>query len=146
MISPPPRSVPTLEPSEAAALLREHGIAPTEQRVQIARVLLGKRQHVSAEKLLALVNLQGPKVSKATVYNTLGLFARRGLVREVIVDPSKVFYDSNTSPHHHFYNQSTGELADIPEEQIAVGDVPEVPEGTEVDGVEVIVRVRNKSD
>jgi len=133
-----------MEPAEVTRLLVQHGIAPTQQRLEIASVLLGRRQHLSADELLALVNGEGPVVSKATVYNTLNLFARNGLVREVIVDPSRVLYDSNTSPHHHFYNQSTGELMDIEDRHIAVGSVPDLPEGTVMDGVEVIVRLRNE--
>lgn len=135
---------PRLSREEAVRRLEAHGIAPTRQRVQIASHLLGRPQHVAAEELLARVNRGRARVSKATVYNTLALFARKGLVREVIVDPSRVVYDSNTRPHHHFYNLSTGELTDIDEAHIPVGRVPEVPDGTRIDGVEVIVRVRNR--
>ena len=84
-------------------------------------------------------------VSKATIYNTLGLFASKGLLREVIVDPSRVFYDSNTGHHHHFFNVDSGTLSDIQADQLPIGDLPSLPEGTEVDGVDVIVRVRNQS-
>lgn len=124
-------------------ILKSRGITPTQQRVEIARVLLAQPQHLSAEELLALVNGRGHGVSKATVYNTLGLFARHGLVREVIVDPSKIFYDSNTSDHHHLYNTSTGVLTDIESHEIAVGGLPRTPEGTEVTGVDIIVRVQD---
>lgn len=134
---------PRLERSETAKLLRARGITPTQQRVEIAAILLARPQHLSADELLVLVNGQA-RVSKATIYNTLGLFARKGLVREVIVDPNKVFYDSNTSPHHHFYNVSTGELMDISGAHVDVGEVPDAPEGTELDGVDIIVRLRSK--
>ncbi|NIP72848.1 MAG: transcriptional repressor [Gammaproteobacteria bacterium] len=135
--------IPRLERSEAAKLLKARGITPTQQRVEIASILLARPQHLSADELLALVNGYA-RVSKATIYNTLGLFARKGLVREVIVDPSKVFYDSNTDPHHHFYNVSTGELTDICGVHVDVPEVPRLPDGTEVDGVDVIVRLRSK--
>jgi len=125
-------------------LLANRGITPTQQRVEIARVLLARPQHLSAEELLLRVNRRGHGVSKATVYNTLGLFARRGLVREVIVDPNKIFYDSNTSEHHHVYNTSTGLLTDIEAHEIAVGELPPTPEGTEFTGVDIIVRVQNR--
>lgn len=80
-------------------------------------------------------------VSKATVYNTLGLFARRGLLREVVVERGKVFYDSNVAAHHHFYDTDTGELTDIPQEHIGIGPLPELPDGTCVAGLDVVVRL-----
>ena len=83
------------------------------------------------------------KASKATVYNTLGLFAKKGLIKEVIVDPSKVFYDSTASEHFHFYNTDTGELTDIPAGAINIDDLPDLPEGTVSTGLEVIVRIKN---
>ena len=83
-------------------------------------------------------------VSKATVYNTLGLFASRGLVKEVKVDRSKVFYDSNPLPHHHFYDTTTGELTDISPEDIEISKHPSPPEGTSLDEIEVIIRVSHK--
>jgi len=95
--------------------LKARNITPTQQRVEIAQILFEKPQHLSAEQVLAKVN-GNAAVSKATVYNTLGLFARKALVKEVIVDPSKVFYDSNVHPHQHFYNIDTGILTDIDSE------------------------------
>jgi len=124
--------------------LEARGIYPTPQRVSIAQVMLIKQQHMSADKVLQAVNMAESAVSKATVYNTLGLFAAKGLLREVIVDPSKVFYDSNTSAHHHFYNVDTGELSDIGAEELLINDLPEMPESTELDGVDVIVRIRQQ--
>ena len=134
-----------LDLDEAVRILEAHGITPTQQRAEIASILLERPQHISAEQLLALVNQGETGVSKATVYNTLGLFARKGLVREVIVDPAKVFYDSNTGAHHHFYDASTGTLTDIEEGQIDIGRLPALPEGKIVEGVDVVVRLRSKS-
>lgn len=123
--------------------LRARGISPTRQRLEIARVLFARDQHVSAERLLELVRMEGRvAVSKATVYNTLKLFARTGLVREVIVDPSRIFYDSNTSAHHHLYDTSSGELTDIAADSVHLAALPELPEGAQVEGVDVVVRVR----
>ena len=96
-----------LEPrtrEEVSELLREHGITPTHQRMEIAQVLFEKRWHPSADQILAAVNVRYAETSKATVYNTLKLFLAKGLVRELIVDPSKVFYDSKISAHHHFFD------------------------------------------
>ena len=128
---------------ELPAMLRAHGILPTQQRVMIARVLFAGHHHFSADQVLREVNTGEEHVSKATVYNTLGLFARNGLVREVIVDPSRVFYDPNTDHHHHFYNVDTGELQDIDSGSITIGDLPELPAGTSSAGVDVIIRLRN---
>lgn len=132
-----------LSRSEVIDLMRVKGLNPTQQRVEIAQVLFAEPQHVSADQVLGMVNKQRAIVSKATVYNTLGLFARNGLVREVIVDPTKVFYDPTTKPHHHFFNVDTGELMDVESEALVMGGLPALPHGTEIDGIEVVIRVRN---
>ena len=131
---------------DIAEQLREVGITPTQQRVQIAEILFARPQHLSADQILAVVNSNGPIASKATIYNTLGLFARKGLVREVIVDPSKVFYDSNTSAHHHFYNVDSGELTDIDAREVMIPNLPELPANTQPAGVDIIFRIRESSD
>jgi Fur family iron response transcriptional regulator len=132
-----------LSEADAAQRLQAYDILPTQQRLQIAQVLLARDQHLSADQVLEMVNAGGTAVSKATVYNTLGLFAEKGILREVNVDPSRIFYDTNNSSHHHFYNVDTGELSDIDPGQIPVDQLPDTPHGTVVDGVEVIIRVRN---
>lgn len=129
---------------DVARLLREHGILPTQQRLMIARVLFESRQHYSADQVMTSVNEGRDRVSKATVYNTLGLFARNGLVREVIVDPTRVFYDPNTSNHHHFYNVDSGELIDIDSTDLQINDLPKLPDGTVAEGVDVIIRLRSE--
>ena len=127
---------------EIARLLRQHQVLPTEQRVEIAQLLFAEPQHLSADQVMALANRGRSVVSKATVYNTLGLLARKGLLREVIVDPNKVFYDSNTGPHHHIYDVDSGVLTDVAPEQLAIARLPELPAGTVPVGVDVIVRIR----
>jgi Fur family iron response transcriptional regulator len=134
-----------LEDSEILELLTAYDVQPTQQRIEIAKVLFARDQHLSADEVLARVNVDAARVSKATVYNTLGLFARSGLVREVIVDRSRVFYDPNTRPHHHFYNVDTGALTDLDAEQVVLNELPEPPRGTIPDGVDIIIRVRNSS-
>ena len=118
------------------------GIAPTRQRVEIARVLFSRCEHLSADQVLAAVNEHEARTSKATVYNTLNLFVRMKLVREVLVDAPRVFYDPNTTPHHHFYNVDTGEISDIAADHIAFAQLPELPRGMVSDGVDVVVRIR----
>lgn len=134
----------SLSQDEVRARLQRHDILPTPQRVQIAQILLARHQHLSADQVLTLVNRDKNQASKATVYNTLRLFANKGLVREVIVDPTKVFFDTNTRSHHHFYNVDTGNLTDIEAHRLPVGELPQLPKGTTIDGVEVIIRVRNE--
>ena len=125
--------------------LKSCGVTPTNQRVEIGQILFSEPQHLSAEQILKKVNEEGvTSASKATIYNTLGLFAKKGLVKELNVDPSKVFYDSNISQHFHFYNTDTGELTDIPVDAINFDKLPELPEGTESDAVEIIVRIKNQ--
>jgi len=129
--------------AEVIDLMRTKGVNPTQQRVEIAQVMFAEPQHVSADQVLTMVNKQRALVSKATVYNTLGLFARKGLVREVIVDPSKAFYDPTMSPHHHFYNVDTGELMDVKHGELSLGELPVLPDGTVAETVDVVIRVRN---
>lgn len=125
-------------------LLRSHGISPTHQRLEIARVLLARHQHLSADAILAAINDHQAQVSKATVYNTLKLFLKKGLIREVTVDPNKVFYDSNTAPHHHLYDVERGVLLDI--NSVQVSGLPPLPDGMAAVGVDVIVRVRSRGN
>ncbi len=124
-------------------VLRRHGINPTHQRIEIAYALFSRGEHLSADQVLAIVNDRHSETSKATVYNTLNLFLEKKLIREVIVDPNKVFYDPNTTPHHHFYNVDTGELTDIDAGLIAISGLPQLPEGMTTEGVDIIVRVRS---
>ncbi|MGH8610050.1 MAG: Fur family transcriptional regulator [Gammaproteobacteria bacterium] len=116
------------------AQLEGTGVAPTPQRVEIARIMLSQPQHMSAEDVLVALRKAGAAASKATVYNTLRLFAQCGLLRTVIVDPTKVFYDSNTAPHHHFYDVEAGTLTDFRAEEVQLTRLPDLPEGAAMDG------------
>lgn len=126
-------------------LFDQHGILPTPQRIEVAQILLAEPQHLSADQIIERLKSLGSGVSKATVYNTLNLFAERGIAREIMVDPVRKFYDSTTTPHHHFYNLDTGELRDISHDDIGFVELPAVPEGTTLDGVEVLIRVRENT-
>lgn len=127
--------------TDVVGMLRESGITPTHQRIRIGEVLFTRKQHLSAEQVLVAVNKNDGEVSKATVYNTLGVFAQHGLIREVIVDPSKVFYDSNLSKHHHLYCSDSGELQDIAKESVEISKLPELPDNLQIEDVDVIIRV-----
>ena len=126
--------------------IASYGIKPTPQRVKIADILLEKPQHLSAEQILERLRESGSTVSKATVYNTLNLFGERGLVRELSVDPERRYYDSSNVPHHHFYNVDTCELTDIDESDVRISALPPLPEGTESQSVEVLIKVRRRRD
>lgn len=128
--------------TDILALFDRHGVLPTPQRLEVAEVLLCRPQHLSADQIIERLKDAGSRVSKATVYNTLNLFCDRGLVREVMVDPVRKFYDSTTHAHHHFYNVDTGELEDIADEAVAFSQLPELPSGTREESVEVLIRVR----
>ncbi len=106
--------------------------------------MLLRPQHLSAEQVLSLTNESGRPVSKATVYNSLGLFARKGLIRELFVDQERAFYDSSTHPHHHFYNPVTQEICDIDPESVQVNMNALPPADTEISGIEVVVHLRPK--
>jgi Fur family iron response transcriptional regulator len=132
--------------SDILEKFHDHGVLPTAQRMEVAKILLTKPQHLSADQIIERLRDEKSTVSKATVYNTLNLFEERGLIKECLVDPERRFYDSTTHPHHHFYNADTGELSDIAMDDIEVSALPPLPAGTELEGAELIVRVRSISD
>ncbi|MEW8187191.1 MAG: transcriptional repressor [Candidatus Thiodiazotropha endolucinida] len=136
---------PAVDRARIDKLLDDHNINLTRQRRHIADTLFARHQHVTAEQLFEAVKNTGARVSKATVYNTLGLFVRKGLVREVFIDSNRTFYDSNTSHHHHFYNVDTGDLIDIKERLAPHFVDSDLPAGTAMEIVDLVVRVRNSS-
>ncbi len=125
-----------------AELLRAHDINPTHQRIEIAYALFSRQEHLSADQVMTIVNDRHAETSKATVYNTLNLFLEKGLIREVIVDPSKVFYDPNTGPHHHLYEVDSGRLTDIDADDVRIEGLPALPKGMQTVGIDLIVRVK----
>ncbi len=126
-----------------ADVLSSFGINPTLQRQDIASLLLSEDKHLSAEDILIKVNKEVVRASKATVYNTLNLFVRKGLIREVLVDPQRVFYDGNTQPHYHMYNIDTKELTDIDAQDIEIPNIPGIPPDQQLDGIDIVIKVRN---
>lgn len=126
--------------------LREAGLRPTRQRIALAELLFSEGdQHVTAEMLHEEAILRGVPVSLATVYNTLHQFTGAGLLRELAVDGSKTYFDTNTSNHHHFFCDHNGNLFDVPPGQMVISGLPEAPEGLEIDRVDVVVRLKEKS-
>lgn len=123
--------------------LRQAELRPTRQRIGLARLLFAPGdRHVTADQLHAEAERSGLSVSLATVYNTLHQFCHAGLLREVVVEPGRSYFDTNTEQHHHFFNVADGELSDIPESIVSVPSLPQPPEGTEVDRVDIVIRVR----
>ena len=128
-------------PAYAARLL-SHGIQPTQQRLRIAEALLATAQHLTAEQLLALLRQRGARVSKATLYNNLKLFAERGLIRELLLDGSRSWFDSNVEPHYHFQDVETGLLTDVGVADVSFLRLPSPPPGMEVAGIDLVIRLR----
>jgi Fur family iron response transcriptional regulator len=124
--------------------LTEHGIQLTAQRLQIAELLFARDQHLTAEQIILALAEGGTQVSKATVYNTLNLFAGKGLLKALQVDPEHGVFDSNVTPHHHFHVEDTGELIDVPPGSVEFSRLPALPPGTESVAVEVVIRVRRQ--
>jgi len=123
--------------------LKAVGLRPTRQRVALAGLLLEKGpRHITAEELFYEARTAGILVSLATVYNTLHQFTSVGLLREVAVDMGQSYFDTNTSHHHHFFDERTGELSDIADEEVEISRLPSPPPGAAIDRVEVIVRLK----
>ncbi len=127
------------------SIITERGITLTAQRRVIAETLFSRDQHVTAEQLHDQIRLAGHKVSKATVYNTLSLFSRRGLVRPITVEGSATFYDSNTSHHHHFFNVDSGQLVDMEGDPLPQYLKDSLPAGTSLETVDLVVRIKNSN-
>lgn len=131
--------------THAFEMMRQAGLRPTRQRLGLARLLFeGGDRHITAEQLHGEASAASLCVSLATVYNTLHQFTDCGLLREVVVEAGRSYFDTNTSEHHHFFREDRGELNDIPAESIFIGQLPEAPEGTKIDRVDVIVRIRGR--
>ena len=127
------------------SVLRDVRLRPTRQRTALAWILFGMGdRHITAEMLYEEATKAKVPVSLATVYNTLHQFTDVGLLRQVAVDGSKTYFDTNVSPHHHFFVEGENELLDIPDTDMVVGKTPVPPEGYEVARIDVVVRLRRK--
>jgi Fur family iron response transcriptional regulator len=129
------------------SLLRGSGLRPTRQRVALADILFARgNRHISAEGLHEEAMSHRVPVSLATVYNTLHQFTEAGLLREVAVDGSKTYFDTNITDHHHFFVEDDNEVIDIPMGRMGVGKLPDPPPGYEISRVDVVVRLRRIKD
>jgi Fur family iron response transcriptional regulator len=128
--------------SQVLEQLRKAELRPTRQRLALARLLFENgHRHVTAERLHEEAIAANIRVSLATVYNSLHQFTAAGLLREIVVDYGRSYFDTNTSDHHHFFHESSGRLEDIPTGDVVVAEVPAPPDGTKIRRVDVIVRV-----
>ncbi|XWN34555.1 MAG: Fur family transcriptional regulator [Devosia sp.] len=127
-------------------MLKTAGLRPTRQRLALGSILFGRgNRHVSAEALHEEAVGARVPVSLATVYNTLHQFTEVGLLREIAVDGTKTYFDTNTSDHHHFFDETSGVVSDIPDKGLTLSSVPEAPEGMEISRIDVVVRIRPKT-
>lgn len=137
----------TMRPySHALDRLRSVGLRPTRQRLVLAKLLFDSGdRHITAEQLHTEALNASIRVSLATVYNTLHQFTEVGLLREIVVDSGRSYFDTNTSEHHHFFHETTGHVSDIPDDFVKVSNLPAPPAGTEIERVDVIVRLRGRT-
>ena len=123
--------------------LKGAGLRPTRQRLALAKILFGRGdRHLSAEQLHGEAMEAQVRVSLATVYNALHQFTAAGLLREVVVEPGRSYFDTNVDDHHHFYHADTGRLEDIPGDEVRLAELPKPPRGTQVSRVDVVIRVQ----
>ncbi|MEE2661529.1 MAG: Fur family transcriptional regulator [Pseudomonadota bacterium] len=130
----------------AISVIKKAGLRPTRQRIALAKLLFDSHdRHVTAEELHIQARAAGVSISLATVYNALHQFTQAGLMREVVVEAGRSYFDTNTNAHHHFYHLETGVLTDIPVDRICLSKSPELPAGTALDSVDVTVRIIDKA-
>ena len=128
---------------DVVEILEQHNIQPSAQRVAVAEYVLSTTEHPSADKVWADVQKNFPMISRATVYNTLNLFVEKGLLRELHLAPDSVLFDPNTDRHHHFIDEETGRIYDIPWNQIEVNNAKPLA-GFEVNDYQVVMRGRRR--
>ena len=131
---------------DVKAMLREVGLRPTRQRMELGWLMFGKgNRHLTAEMLYEEASKAKVPVSLATVYNTLHQFTDVGLLRQIAVEGSKSYFDTNSSQHHHFFVEEENSLFDIPDADVFVGKPPIPPDGYEIARIDVVVRLRRKA-
>ena len=128
--------------ADVSTRLQECGIRVTAQRLQIAELLLTVPQHLTAEQIAEALQQRGLLVAKATVYNTLNLFAARGLLRPLSVDGTRSWFDSNVEPHYHFHDERSGAITDVALPEVQFSRLPEPPAGMEIAGLDLVIRLR----
>ena len=126
---------------DTASVLQDHGISPSAQRVAVAEYVLQTNEHPSAEEVWSRVRERFPHLSRATVYNSVNLFVRKGLLRQLVLTEGRVVFDPKTEDHHHFIDEDSGEIHDVPWDAIKVANVPKL-NGYEIREYQVVMRGR----
>ncbi|MEP4108488.1 MAG: iron response transcriptional regulator IrrA [Sneathiella sp.] len=136
-----------LQKAELENKIRSADLRPTKQRIALAELLFATgNRHITAEKLHGEALDAGVRISLATIYNNLHQFTSAGLLREVVVDASKSYFDTNVEPHHHFFHEANGSLEDIRSSDLTVSNIPALPAGTKISSIDVIVRVSSEKN
>ncbi len=139
---PGPTGKDQTETDRLMALLRQAGLRPTRQRMALAGLLFDQgNRHITAESLYSEAQDAGVEVSLATVYNALHTFTSKGLLREISIDSTRSYFDTNTKEHHHFYFEKSGTLKDIGQDHVKISRMPKTPDGTKVSRVDVVIRL-----
>lgn len=143
----------TADSHSMAERLKAHGVRVTEQRLAISRCLFARgHRHLTAEQLKDELTQEGEKVALATVYNTLHQLTKAGMIKQIIIDPQRTYFDTNVHQHHHFFIEDSGKLLDIPQERVQVRlddcDPAQAlgPEGMKITSVDVVIRVQRNAD
>jgi Fur family transcriptional regulator, iron response regulator len=139
-----PRATPAAARSDVVTTLRESGVQPSAQRVAVAEYVLATEEHPTAEQVFARVRARFPMLSRATVYNTLNLFVKKGLLRQLTLAEGKVVFDPNVERHHHFIDEATGDIHDIPWQALRVSNLNELS-GFDVRDYQVVMRGRRRA-
>ncbi len=129
--------------NDVALVLSRHGVQPSAQRIVVGQYVLFTDEHPSADTVWQRVKSGFPMISRATVYNTLNLFVQKGLLRELHLAPDSIVFDPNIGAHHHFIDEKTGRIYDVPWEKVRVVDVDKM-EGFEIHDYQVVMRGRKK--
>lgn len=131
---------------QSTALLQAVGLRSTRQRLALAGLLFdGTHKHMTAEQVHAAVSKGKNPVSLATVYNTLHQFTDAGLLRQIVIDSTRIYFDTNIDAHHHFFDETSGQLHDVPADTVRIAQLPKIPRGSTLDRVDVIIRVRSSA-
>ncbi len=127
-----------------AQALRDHGIQPSAQRLAVAEYVLRTQDHPSADEVLARVRGRVPMISRATVYNTLNLFVEKGLLRQFVLAEGRLVFDPHVEPHHHFVDDESGTIVDVPWDALEVKRVEKL-QGLDVKEYQVVLHGRRTS-
>ena len=125
-------------------IYRKLSVTPTKQRVDLARLIFSKKQHFTANELIAMADKKNLNISMATVYNTLSLLEDKGMLKTINIDNELKFYDTNLDNHHHLYNTTMSTLTDIDHGRIVFAELPELPKTLQIESTEVLIKARNK--